>query len=158
MKRSKSRVVESMPGAAVECGVDIEIVKRAKRLACPAFLQGGRIDCDILKKWIAENAEALKSSGENVSRKDAKLDQEIRKLKIANDAKEKLTVSKERGMNAIANCRARIRPFLEQKLENEYPSVVVGMNDIAQIRVYGRKIHDQILAELQTLADEWQKI
>ena len=155
---AKTRTVENIPAAAALLKIDIELVKRAKRMGSPAFKLGNRIDVDELRKWIAENEGAIKASGEILSLKDQKLNEEIRKLRIANDQKERMTVSKEKGLGVIANIQARVRTFLEAKLENEYPSVVVGMNDIAQIRVYGRKVNDQILVHLQELGEEWKKI
>lgn len=151
----KPRIVESLKAAAHALGVDPELVKRAKEMACPAFKPGNRIEIEELRKWIAEHSEELKTVA--LSLKDQKLNEEIRKLKIANDIKAKLSVLRENVKAANAECIERIRTFLEAKLENEYPSAVVGM-EVPQARVYGRRVNDQILAELQKLKDVWAKI
>jgi predicted transcriptional regulator len=154
---SKSRIVESIPAAAALLGCEPELVKRAKRLGCPAFKPGNRIAVEELRKWIAGNADELKATGDNVSLKDQKLNEEIRKLRIANDRADKLVVNKQAVKGVINACVERIRHFLEQKLENEYPSAVAGM-DVPQARVYGRRVHDQIILEHQKMAEEWEKI
>lgn len=130
-------------------------MKRAKEMACPAFRPGNRINLDELKKWIAEHSEELKTVA--LSLKDQKLNEEIRKLKIANDSKEKLVVLRDNVKSACGACIDKIRTFLEQKLENEYPSAVVGM-EVPQARVYGRRVNDQVLLELQKLREVWDKI
>lgn len=148
-------IVESLKAAASALKVDLSLVKLAKEKACPAFKPGNRIDLAELRAWIAENSEELKSAP--LSLKDQKLNEEIRKLKISNDTKSKLVVLKSSVKGATSACIDRIRTFLEQKLENEYPSAVVGM-EVPQARVYGRRVNDQILSELQKLHDEWEKI
>ena len=136
---------------------DLEIVKRAKKLGCPAFKPGNRIDVDELRKWIAENAEKLKAAGETLSLKDQKLNEEIRKLKLSNDEKERLVVSKEKTAELVARIIQKQREVLEQKLENEYPSTVYGL-EIPQIRVHGRRLNDEILKAWQTFHTEWKSI
>jgi hypothetical protein len=134
----------------------VGLVRRAKDGGCLAFDQRGCVDMAVLKKWIGENKDALSAKGD-LSLKDQKLNEEIRKLKIANDKADKLVVSKSAGKTCINACVEKIRHFLEQKLENEYPSAVAGM-DVPQARVYGRRVHDQIVLELQKLHAEWEKI
>ena len=143
-----------------EMGIDAaraaDLVRRAKDGGCSAFDQRGCIEMSVLKKWIGDNKDSLMVKGPQ-SLKDQKLNEEIRKLRNINDKAEKLVVSKSAGKTVIQACVERIRPFLEQKLENEYPSAVAGM-DVPQARVYGRRIHDQIVIELQKLHSEWEKI
>jgi hypothetical protein len=151
---AKSRIVESIPAAAALLGCEPELVKRAKRLGCPAFKPGNRIAVEELRKWIAESSEALRSTGENVSRKDLKLDEEIRKLRIANDLKEKELIKRSLVIEAHAKTAERIRKLLEQKLENEDPALVAGL-DVAQARVFGKRLHDQIVTEFKDFARAW---
>ena len=132
-------------------------VRKAKDSGCAAFDQRGCVDMEVLRRWIVANKDKLLESGSDLSLKDQKLSEEIRKLKLANDKADKLVVSKSGGKAVIQTCVERIRHFLEQKLENEYPSAVAGM-DVPQARVYGRRVHDYIVAELQKLHAEWEKI
>lgn len=149
----KTQIVESLPAAAAICKIDIDLVKRAKRLGCPAFKPGNRIDTGELKKWIAENADRLKIA-EALSLKDQKTNEEIRKLRIKNDRDEKLVVLKSKGIPIIEQICSQIHVLMEQKLENEYPSVVAGLEP-AQARIYGRRLGDSIRAEMQKMSVLW---
>lgn len=155
MKKKPIRKHENTKAAASALGVSVEAIKRARELGCPAFEPGNRIRHDDLKKWMAAHADELKVSGDNLSLKEQKINEEIRKLKIANDLKEKQLVRRADVLAAQAGMAAKIKQVLEQKLENEYPSAVAGM-DVAQARIYGRRVHDAILVEHQKLCDLWK--
>ena len=73
-----------------------------------------------------------------------------RKLKLLNDQKagtliEVATMEKE--IHEIASGQLKI---LRQKLENEYPIAVAGM-DPAQARIYGKRLVDEICASMRAL-------
>lgn len=61
-----------------------------KALGCDAFEPGNRIDWKKAKAWFAipENAESVTIKGDNLSLKDQKTNEEVRKLRFANDIKE----------------------------------------------------------------------
>jgi len=92
----KRRLVETMQAAAalvgdaIGCdkGSAVQIVRRAKDAGCEAFLQGSRIDVGLLIPWIKENPDKLKVDGSDLSLKDQKLNEEVRKLRRANDLAE----------------------------------------------------------------------
>ena len=88
-------------------------------------------------------------------RKNAILDEELRKLKFANDKNDGLYVLKSRGGAIIEQVLSAIDVVLEQKLENEWPSVVAGL-ETAQARIYGRRLRDSIRGELHKLGALWR--
>src|SRR5690348_13587971 len=107
------------------------LVKKAKDSGCLAFDQRGCVDMAVLKKWIVENKDSLVKG--DLSLKDQKLNEEIRKLRIANDLKEKELIRRSLVIDAHAKMAEQVRKLLEQKLENEYPGMVAGC-DVAQAR------------------------
>jgi hypothetical protein len=154
-KKAQKKIVESMRAAASALGVDYRLVQRAKRMACPAFLQGNRIDVDALEAWISANAERLKS--EPLDLRDQKIAEEIRKLKIANDERAGVLVRKDDVIAAISKFLLAGRRILKAKLENEYPSAVAGL-DVPQAIIYGKRLHDAIADEFRKLHTIWDEI
>ena len=121
-------------------------------MGCDAFQDRGSVDEKKLKKFIAENGEKLKTGG--ASLRDQKIAEEIRKLRIKNDRDESRTIPVEYVCRVHAEILACVDAILEQKLSNEYPSAVAGL-DVAQARVYGKRLGDQVRGEFQKLADKW---
>jgi len=87
--------------------------------------------------------------------KQAKLTEEHRKLKIANDYKERKLILVDAVKSCVSRVLARVDQILEQKLSNEYPSAVAGL-DVPQSRIYGKRLGDQIRTEFQGLKEEWK--
>lgn len=155
MKRKERKLVESMKAAASLIAVEVDVVRKAKEMGCEAFLPGNRIDVEALRKWIAANAEKVKASGSNLSLKDQKLNEEIRKLKIKNDRDEKLVTPNVKLHAAFAEIGQSIKSMLYQKLENEYPATVSGL-DIPGCRIKGAQLADSILVEIRKLSSVFQ--
>jgi hypothetical protein len=86
--------------------------------------------------------------------KDQKLVEEIRKLRIANDKAEGLTRPKAKVIASIQRCMPPVATMLEQRLVNEYPTAVAGL-DVPQIRIYGRRLADELMAFFHNLQGEW---
>src|SRR5687767_10618396 len=121
MKESR-RVVESIPAAAEILRIDQDTVKKAKRLGCPAFKAGSRIAVEELRKWISQNEAKLKASGDNLSLKDQKLNEEIRKLRIANDLKESRVADVQKVIGIVYEIVGTLKPFGEQIFTVELPA------------------------------------
>lgn len=158
-RKSTSRVFESLAAASAVLDVPVPILRAAKAKGAPHFKIGNRIreveNGVTLKAWIADHADDLKAAGENLSLKDQKTNEEIRKLKLANDLKEGALVSRLAVQSSVSKTAEAIKSFLTQKLENEYPSAVAGL-DVAGARVYGKRVNDEILRELQKLGEFWE--
>ena len=87
--------------------------------------------------------------------KQAKLSEEHRKLKIANDHKERKLILVDSVKSCVSRVLARVDQILEQKLSNEYPAAVAGL-DVAGARGFGKRLGDQIRVEFQGLKEEWK--
>lgn len=90
----------------------------------------------------------------SVKLKDEKLMEEIRKLRIGNDREEKKSVLRTAVAGAIRRCLGPAAAMLEQRLVNEYPTAVAGL-DVPQARIYGKRLCDEVLSALQRLEAEW---
>jgi hypothetical protein len=106
---AKKHIVESIPAAATLLNVSAEVVKKAKQLGCSAFKPGNRINVEDLRKWIAENAELVKAHGEELSLKDQKLNEEVRKLKRINDEGDKKLIPISRHENEIREMSSEVQ-------------------------------------------------
>lgn len=155
-KKSLPEYFDTMKQAASALELPLKILKKAKGAGCPAF-RGSRVYREPLQEWLKENKEQIVASRSKEDVQIEKLLEEVRKLRISNDQKEKLVILKDKVKACNAACVDRVRTILEQKLENEYPSAVSQM-DVPQARVYGRRLGDQILLEFQKLSSEWDKI
>jgi len=106
------------------------------------------------KFYRLEDVEAaLRKPGSSL--KDQKTIEEIRKLKLDNDEKAALLVTKASVKASLRRSLAPAVAILEQRLVNEYPTAVAGL-DVPQARIYGKRLCDELLGFLQQLEKEWQ--
>jgi hypothetical protein len=147
----KTRQFPSIAFAAAALKCSETILKNAKRMGCKAFKARGSIDEKELVKFIAEHDKELTTGG--VALRDQKMAEEIRKLRIRNDKDEGKLVPMDWIASGDTRILARVDQILEQKLSNEYPSAVAGL-DVPQARVYGKRLGDQIREEFNKLKEE----
>jgi hypothetical protein len=149
----------SLEAAAAGLGIEIELLRFIKAKGCTAFKAGGRVNGDEVRQWMAENEPELQKSAGSLSLKERKMLEEIRKivedvrrLQIANDAKDKVLIPAEQVIQFWIEAQNQRGKILAAKLENEYPQLVAGL-DVPSARVYGKRLLDDIdKAEVQMLA------
>lgn len=139
---------KSCLGLANETGLDRETVKR--RLVAAGL-------------WPPENHSRAKlidalrpatGDKEGDSIKEKKTFEEWRKLKIANDAKEGALIPRSVVAESVRKLAGQFTKLLDAKLENEYPAAVAGL-DVPGARAFGKRLNDEIRAEVQRWADVW---
>lgn len=91
---------------------------------------------------------------EGDSIKERKTFEEWRKLKLANDVKEGVLIPRSLVAETVRRLAAKFGELLTAKLEQEYPATVAGL-DVPSARIYGKKLNDQIRAEVQSWAGGW---
>jgi hypothetical protein len=106
------------------------------------------------KRWRLGDVEAALAAKPGKSLRDEKLGEEIRRLRIRNDKDEAKVIDKAVVGKACARLLSGASPMLEQKLVNEWPSAVAGL-DVPAARVFGRRMVDDILAGMRALAMEF---
>lgn len=87
--------------------------------------------------------------------KEKKTFEEWRKLKLANDVKEGALIPRAVVAETVRKLAAKFAALLDAKLEQEYPATVAGL-DVPAARIYGKKLNDQIRAEVRTWAEAWR--
>ena len=88
------------------------------------------------------------------SLRERKTFEEWRKLKIRNDREEAGLIAREVVRATAKKLVRKFRRLLDAKLENEYPAAVAGL-DVPGARIYGKKLNDEIRAEIQSWAHLW---
>ena len=88
------------------------------------------------------------------SLRDEKLIEEIRKLRLANDVTEKSLITRASVKASMRRCLTPAAAMLEQRLVNEYPTGVAGL-DVPQARIYGKRLCDELTGFLQAFEKEW---
>jgi len=136
-------IAASLRHASGMTGYPLTALQWAKGEGCPAIDSHSRVNIAEFKKWMAANESRMPKS----SPKDQKVIEEVRKLRIANDAKEKLLLRADEVVASWSTQYAFIKKTLIQKLENEYPTAVAGL-DVPQARIYGKRLVDEILAAI----------
>ena len=86
--------------------------------------------------------------------KQAIADEQHRRLKRENDLEDDLVVSRAEVVSEFRKVVEPIKQMMRQKLENEYPLAVAGL-DVPQARIYGKRLEDDILTEWQKLFDRF---
>lgn len=141
-----------MAQAAAATGISKASLKRAKEKGCPAF-KGSRVDGTALREWLKENESSLHESGE-VILKDQKLAEEVRKLRIRNDKDEEKTIPKGKLAADLHALAADQLQLLRQRLENELPATVAGL-DPSSARIIFKRVVDEIAGKMQQLVTRW---
>lgn len=146
-----------MGQAAAATGFSKDSLKRAKELGCMAFKPGGRVDGAALREWMRANEAKLRASTEKPGGgplKDQKLAEEIRKLRIKNDRDDGLSVLKSKigaDLHALASEQLAL---LRQRLENELPSQVAGLEP-SNARIIFKRVVDELSVKMQGLVAKW---
>ena len=148
-KPSSTTNLFTINGLSDETGVDRRTIKKRLANTEPRRVDNGQ------KYYALEDLEAATAQAkEDSPLRDQKLREEVRKLKIANDAKESVLVKRADVAAAIRRALALVATISESKLVNEFPIAVSGL-DVPQARIYGRRLHDSLMAECQKLAREF---
>lgn len=153
MKKSVT-ILENQTAAAHALKTDPEVIKRARSMNADGCLPGGRYDIPKLRKWIAENETLLKVEGEKLTLREQKLNEEIRKLRIANDERERKVVSRTWVAARDARLADLFKTTLYSKLVDEVPADMT--NDVSTNRALLRVIADRLLAEVASWKAESQ--
>jgi len=117
-------------------------VRAAKRAGCPAF-QWSRVRVDELAAWLAANPLPARD-GESAmdAARLAKVNEQVRRLKLANDETSGRLIDRAKVAAALAECcadwnAARVR------FEAEAPAEMAGLEADA-CRVVVRRMMDQV--------------
>lgn len=129
-------------------GRDRRTIDKMLAGVAPASIVAGR------KLYTLESLELAAKAKPDRGLREQKIAEEVRKLRIKNDRDEGKVIAVEHVMRVMSRILVRVDAMIEQKLSNEYPSAVAGM-DVPQARIFGKRLGDQMRAELQSMGREW---
>lgn len=87
--------------------------------------------------------------------KDRLVFEQWRKFRIRNDVDEGILIPRAHVAATVHRFGAKFTALLNKKLEQQYPATVAGL-DIPAAREYGKKLSDELIAEVQSWASEWE--
>jgi len=152
-QKTKSTTCQTASAIATATGRDRRLVARIVKALPPERVEGGHRFYDSAKVRAI-----LATIGDRTlpAEKRAKLlDEQIRKLQLANDAKQGALVPRAEVERAIIATATEVRAILRQRLENEYPGQVAGL-DVPQARIYGKRLVDEVMVAIQGLDRFWK--
>lgn len=144
----------SMRQAASALHLPLGLLKKAKRMGCAAF-QSNRVYRVALVEFIDRHRDELFTAGGIGldGKKEEKLGEEIRKLRIRNDADEALSIKRAWVAERLRRMAGELNA-IRSKSESEHPLkfAACGTNvDVARCRTIVRGIWDEILAAMSRL-------
>lgn len=146
----------SMKAASAALGIPLNVLKWAKGQGCPAF-KSNRVVADDLIPWLAANKPDEKELESEISSKEQKTREEVRKLKLANDLKEGKLITRAWVVERFNRASSELRAS-RSKSEAEHPllfSAVAG--DVAGCRTILRGIWTDISKMMQALSEHFSE-
>lgn len=136
-------------------GITLAMLKAMKGLGCGAFNSNNSVSEKALDEWLSipENQEALERESHGIK---GKIDYENwRKLKIANDYKEKLYELRSNTVARIQKIGADYRAYQAAVVREKPAALAMTTEDIPRTRIELQKVMDEITKKLQSFAEHW---
>lgn len=146
----------SMKAASAALGIPLNVLKWAKGKGCPAF-KSNRVVSDDLLPWLSANKPDEKQLDEEISSKEQKTREEVRKLKLANDLKEGKLITRAWVVERFNRAAGEIHAA-RSKSEAEHPLLFsAAAGDVAGCRTILRGIWSDIFAKIGALAEHFSE-
>lgn len=142
--------------AAGDLGLPRATLVAARKAGCMAFDSSGRVNKAKLLQWLAKNGDKLATPPESdISSREQKTREEVRKLRLANDLKEGQLQKVTTLTAAMLDVLPKGLQNLEQKLVNETPSKITGLSH-GDARALLREVFDSFKRHMQPLLRSYQ--
>jgi hypothetical protein len=150
---AKPRTFDSLKAAAAELKLPLRLLQMAKQAGCSAFRSNRVYETELLR-WLEANPYSVQSASNDP--RDEKLREEIRKLRIANDAKESRLVERALVAEKMQRCAGGLNAF-RAKSEAEHPMrFAAAAGDVTECRSVVREIWDEIFKDLAALGKNFE--
>lgn len=106
-------------------------------------------------RYSLADVEVALAAKPDKSLREEKLSQEIRKLRIANDKADRVLLPVATFHASLRRCLGPMRAYGEQKICNELPAAIVGLNDVNQGRLIAERFWDDLMKYFRDLEKEW---
>lgn len=131
------------------------IDRKAKDPDSPKPAANGEWDVVAWREFLKHKGIAGKEDLPEKERLSARrLLVQCERLEFELDMRKREYVRRAEVAGALTATATRVAAILRQRLENEYPMQVAGL-DAPQARVYGKRVVDEVLREVQGLAEIW---
>lgn len=149
-------IAETQSAAAAAMGVTVKTIRawKVEGSIAAGFRPDGTVDLDKLQVWQA--ARRVKRTG-SIDAKETKTHEEIRKLRLANDAREGRLIERAWMAEKIQRCAGDLNQF-RAKSEAEHPlRFAAAAGDVAACREVLRVIWDEIFSYHQGLSKHFEE-
>lgn len=148
------RTFDSLRAAAAALKLPMRVLQTAKAAGCPAFRSNRVYESELLQ-WLESHPQVVGDADDNP--RDELVRQQIRKLRIANDAKEGRLVERAWVAERIQRAAGELNS-LRAKWEAEMPVQFAGTNgDMVECRTVLRGIMDEIFGGVQSLSKHFEE-
>lgn len=152
--KSKARTFDSLKAAASALKLPMRVIQGAKTAGCTAFRSNRVYESELLT-WLEAHPETFVSAANDP--KGELTFEQIRKLRIANDAKEGRLVERAWVAARMQQAAAELNN-LRAKWEAEMPlRFAAAAGDVVECRAVLRVIMDEIMAGMQSLAKHFEE-
>lgn len=110
--------------------------------------------CDHPRKAVMAALRPDTTDARRTELRQAITHEQWRGLKRANDDREAELISRASVAAVAEKIEKRLATLLKKKLLQEYPAAVAGL-DVPGARAYGKRLNDEIRAEVQSWASLW---
>ena len=147
-----TETVPSLKAAAKLLTVSTRTLQNWRAQGCPGFDADGTVDVAAVREW----AEKFRAERTGATYKDEKTLEEIRKLRLANDARERRLVERAWVAEQMIKVAGQFNQ-LRAKWESELPvKLAAAGEDIARNREVLRACFDEQFADLQSMAETFK--
>ncbi len=152
---SRSQVIQTQKAAAKRLGVSARTLRNWRAEGCPGFGSDGTVDLAQVMPWAEKRLVGREGAADS---KEEKLREEIRKLRLANDAREGRLVERAWVGERVQRAAGELNAF-RAKSEAEHPTKFAATTgDVAMCRSIVRGIWDEIFRELELLAKHFDEV
>ena len=133
----------------------LSLLKKAKGEGCSAF-RGGRVNAADLRSWLKENPIDATAGGDL---REQKLAQEIRRLSIANDSKERALVGRAWVLERFQRAGGELHT-LRAKSEAEHPLLFAAScpgADVSACRTILRGIWSEVFGLIEGIGRHFEE-
>lgn len=106
-------------------------------------------------RYLLKDVEVAIANKPDKNLREQLIAEQIRKHRIANDKSERILLPVATFHASLRRCLGPMRSYGEQKICNELPAAIVGLNDVNQGRLIAERFWDDLMKYFRELEREW---
>jgi phage terminase Nu1 subunit (DNA packaging protein) len=137
--------------------VPVKWIRRAKKMKCPAFRVGGRIDVQAFKDWWAvHQAEVMGDDEDTLTKwktRKTKADAMMAELEL--EEMKKRSIDIEDVVALLRHIATAQKAMMVSKLVNELPPKTIGL-DVVRMAVANREAIEEVCKVMQDILADYE--